>query len=284
MAKRHMEAGQLKDKNGNAFNPAARSTGAGTAYRIIEPNFYYANITGLTESTSWRAFNSKGENFPNTAVDDKGVRVNAEGKWEYLSLTPNFELFNDNGTIINRQNFQLGVLDADGVLTRPDGDNSKPALWSEGQFLLGAMGLLSTDEEGNFSFSYDPDLILDRVVKIKTGVGGYIKGKTGFDDKQLKAVLEELNDGEEYTFDELFDLVKLYNIDHELEGDAGLKLKNIIVSVYPADERAINENGWFVDPATQAVFTSEVAFDSYNTMVAASEAAEGGDISGDIPF
>lgn len=272
MAKRVVNVGKITDKDGKDFDPNARSAGSGSSFKLIPPDYYFANVQSIKENTDdWRKFSVNGKVLEN--------KKHKEGKWNYWTVTPNFVLINENKTIINRQNFQIGVLD-DGALIRPDGDSSKPVLWAEGQFLLGALGVLHKSEYGEFSIDFDPDLIQNRIVKVKTGIGGYIKGGRGFNHDEMHNLLLEQNDGEEYEFEDIPALIAMYNDDNERtdEADNKLKAKNLVLSVFPVDQKTINENGYFLDEATGAVFVTELDYDKYLQLLDASESYQEPDL------
>lgn len=259
MAKLQANVGKITDKDGNAVDPTARSSGNGTAFHLIEPGYALATVTAL-EMAEYRA--KSGEH----RSKDK------DGKWTYVKLTPSFLLHNENGTIINRQDVTVGVRGKSGFM-RPDGDKSKAAIWPQAQYLLGALGLLSKDEEGNFSLDFDTDLIADRVVRVQHDIAGYQKGVRNYDPEALSLALLGANDGNPYTFDDVQDLVAQWNVDNDLDedNDQRLRLKNVVTGVYPVDEKTIEEGEFFVDPATGAVFTSLEAFDRCTQLVEISD-------------
>lgn len=266
MAKRTFGIGAPKNKDGSTYDPTARSAGNGSSFKLVEPGYYYAVVQEVSERTDWRKFTANGKTVKNPK--------HKEGKWEYWSLTPHFVLVNENKTIINRQNFQLGVLD-EGELVRPDKDNSRPAIWAEGQYFLAAVGGLRKEDgdDGALRVEFDPDTLCNMVVKVRTGIGGYIKGNRGFTSEEMTALLVEQNDGEPFEFEDIGALIALYNTDNELdqEGAEPLKAKNIIEAVYPVDLRVIEENGYFLDPVTGAVFVSEADYTKYLQLVDASD-------------
>ncbi len=254
MAKLNAKVGAIKDKDGNAVDPVKRSAGNGRSFEIIPDDYYLAVVKTLT--------------FGEYRAQYKGVKSKAkDGKWTYWKVTPSVELLNDNRTIINRQDIQIGVVD-NGSLVRPDGDDSKSAIWTGAQYFLGALGLLTQDENGEFSIGFDPDIIANRVVKVRTGIGGYIKGERGFDVNEMKALLTEQNNGMEYTFDEIPFLVDQWNEDNGYDDpDIRLKTKNIITNYFAVDLATVEERGFYLDEATGAVYVTELDYNKYQQLV-----------------
>jgi hypothetical protein len=90
----------------------------------------------------------------------------APGKYPYKKLTPDVVLLNEAHTTINRQDLVIGAFDSEGYLYRPDGDDSKPALFAEMSFFLGAVGFV--DEDNNVDLdNFDPELLVGQIVKVK---------------------------------------------------------------------------------------------------------------------
>lgn len=268
MARIKVGVGAVTDKDGNTVDPTQRSVGGGggAAFHLIPPDFYYAVVKGM----SWDTYRAAWKGVASKAKDKK---------WTYGKITPMVELLNDNKTIINRQDFQVGVIDdKTQALIRPDGDTSKPNLWIGAQYLLGALGLLTRDAEdpNKFTLDFDPELVSNRIIKVKIGVGGYIKGERGFDVKEMAALLTEQNNGDpNYEFDDIPGLVDQYNDDNDyLDDDIKLKTKNVIVNVYGVDKNAIAEHEWFEDTSTGAVFLSEADKTRYEDLLAAGDTYE----------
>jgi len=259
MAKITAKVGSIVDKEGKDIDPTKRSAGSGNSFRVIEPGFYVARVKSLKFGDYRAAY----KGFPSKAKDKK---------WTYWKLTPEIELVNPEKTLINRQDVQIGVVE-NGSLVRPDGDNSKANIWTTAQYLLGALGLLGKDEDGKFTLDFDPDLVANRMIKVRTAIGGYIKGETGYDEKQMNALLLEVNDGQEYTFDEIPGLIEMWNDDngYDNEDEIRLKAKNIITSFFALDTKTIEENGFYLDEATGAVYESEA---DYTTFLALVDAAD----------
>lgn len=254
MAKLNAKVGQIKDKDGNAVDPAKRSAGGGKSFEIIKDDYYLAVVKSLAFG-EYRA-NYKGA--PSKAKDKK---------WTYWKVTPSVELLNDNRTIINRQDIQIGVVE-DGSLVRPDGDNSQSAIWTGAQYFLGALGLLKADENGEFTLDFDPDMIANRIVKVRTGIGAYIKGERGYDVNEVTAMLTEQNNGMEYPHDQIPFLVDQWNEDNGYDDpDVRLKTKNVITNYFAVDLSTVDERGFYLDEGTGAVYVTELDFNRYQQLV-----------------
>lgn len=249
MAKITASVGEIKDKDGKDFDPSQRSAGSGRSFQLIEPGFYIAIVRGLKFGSYRAAY--KGYKSPAS-----------DGKWTYWKLTPDIELVNANRTLINRQDVQIGVVEK-GAFVRPDGDTTKAAIWTAAQYFLAALGLLTTKEDGQFGLDFDPDIITDRVIKVRTDIGGYIKGERGYDAKEMNQMLLEVNEGVPFEFEDVPELIALWNSDNGYDGDICLKPKNIIANFYAPDLRTIGENGFYVDEATGAVFINELSYNAY---------------------
>lgn len=140
------------DKDGKPVNlQGANDAGK---YAIITPDYYLATV---------KKIESKSVTNPNTGIT-------------YLKIVPHFEIHNDAGTTINRQEFVVGTIDENGALYRPENDG-KPALWGGkqgAQYLLFALGLLkSTGVEGQYAIDADPDDVVDQVVRVRVETGEY---------------------------------------------------------------------------------------------------------------
>lgn len=126
----------------------ANAAGDNSQYATIEPGYYTARVVSAKEGSFRHGF--------------KGQR----GTFNYSKITPDFVLMNEAGTRINRQDVVMGVVDDEGFLYRPDGDDSKPALFSDAGFLLGAMGFKDADnmvDVGQFS----SDLVMGQIITVK---------------------------------------------------------------------------------------------------------------------
>ncbi len=259
MAKLSVKVGQLsKDKDGNEVKPGQRSAGNNKSFHLVPPDYYLAIVKSVKfdGSNRWAVKGHK-----STAKD---------GKWTHWKLTPDVVLINDNGTLINRQDIIVGAVE-DGALVRPDGDTEQSPMWSSAQYFLGALGLLTTDDSGEYTLDFDPDLITNRIIKVKTAVGGYIKGETGFDPKQLHELLLEQNNGMEYSFDEIPALVDQYNEDNGYDSETKLKTKNMIVNFFAVDQKTLDESDFYTDPGTGAVYLNEAEYNKYLQLLDATE-------------
>jgi hypothetical protein len=253
MAMLSASIGEIKDKDGKPVDLSAKAGGDSKAFRLVKPGYYTAVIEGL-------AFHEN--------PGKSGTYINPnrpDGKWVYWRLTPSVRLQNENGTLINRQDVQLGVVE-NGQYIRPDGDKTKPAMWSTGQFFLRALGLL-IGNNGVYTHSFDPELIEGRVVRVQVAVGAYRKGSTSYTPEQLTAMLTQTNNGQGYEFEDIPDLVALYNADNNLTEDDALKTKNVITGYYSVGGKEIEEHGYYVDEMG-GVYLSEAVYKVYLDRVA----------------
>lgn len=253
MAKITAKVGTVTDKDGNAFDPTVRpaTSGGSQHFQLIPSGYSLAVVNGMVLGSY------------------EGKANGVKGKVTYWKVTPDITLMNGNKTIINRQEITLGAV-KNGALYRPDKDSGKPAIWALAKYCLSTLGLLENavnDDgeviEGEFVLDFDTDAIMNRVVKVRVGIGGYIKGEQTFDEKAMTELLLEQNDGNDYTFEEIPALVAQYNEDHEYPTNEGLKTKNIITNFFNVDMATIEEHGFYLEPDTGAVFTNEAAYDSY---------------------
>lgn len=249
-----------KDQDGKSVDITARNEGHSRAYEIITPDFYDAVVNNLKFATMQMAF----KDVPNPAT--------ADGKWTYWKLTPNITILNENHTQINTQDVIMGIL-VDGTPYHPKGKDEMP-IWKEGQHLLSALGLFTTDGDGVFSLDFDPDLIKNRVIRVATNVGGYIKSGTergNFPPKRLEEMLKSVNNNLPYEGWQIPALVNLWNLEHgltneqdeEVEEGVSLRLKNYITYWGGISQSKANENNWFFDPATKAVYLDEASHWAY---------------------
>lgn len=252
-----------KDKDGNQIDVTARSEGSSNAFKLIDPGFYNAFVSGLGFGTYQAAF----KGFPNPATKD--------GKWTYGKLTPQLVLDNEEHTQINKQDTVLGVL-VDNTPFQPRGNDESP-VWKEAVYLLSALGLFATDGDGVFKLDFDPDFVKDRVIRVKVGLGGYIKSgehRGNFKPEQITEMLKTVNGGVPYEGFQIPQLLNSWNfengltneLDEEIEEGVSLKLKNFVVNYYGINEDEASKNGWYFDPITKAVFISEEAFNAYENV------------------
>jgi len=252
-----------QDKEGKPVDITARSEGSSDAFRLIEPGFYNAYVTGLGFGTYQAAF----KGFPNPDAKD--------GKWTYGKLTPDLTLLNDYHTQIRKQDTVLGVL-VNNSPFQPRGNDESP-IWKEAQYLLSALGLFTTDGEGVFTLDFDPDLIRDRVIRVGIGLGGYVKSgdhRGNFNPARITEMLKGVNAGLPYEGHQIPFLVNLWNLEHgltneqdeEIEEGVSLKLKNYVTNYYGVNKAEADKNGWYFDDETKAVFITVDAFAAYNTL------------------
>lgn len=255
MARLTATVGEINDKDGKSIDPAKRSAGSGNSFRLVKPDFYLARVKDL----KYGEYRAPYKGFPSKDKDKK---------WTYVKLTPGVELLNPEKTLINRQDIQVGVL-SNGALTRPDGDGSKANIWTSAQYLLGALGLLKKDDHGLFMLDFDTDLIANRIIKVRTGIGGYIKGEATYEAPEMTQKLLEVNDGVEFTFEETQGLIDLWNEDngYDLEDEIRLKPKNLVTNFFAVDLKTIEDNGFYLDEDTGAVFQTEGDYTAYLALV-----------------
>lgn len=259
-------------KNGETIDLTAAPTND-RAFATIEPGYYDAVIGGI-EATEYQAGY---EQFKNPD--------NPDGKWTYLKLTPDVRLLNANRTLINRQGFTFGVI-KDGAPYRPDGKRDQSPIFggaNGAQYMLTALGLFRKTEDGQFEIDFDPSLISDRVVRVRTAIGGYVKGEKSFDSVQFHELMTRMNGGDQnYSFDDIPALVDAYNRENGYVGENGeeitegvrLKTKNVIVGWYPINQSQAIENGWYFDTVSKAVFLTEASYNEFVKLNEASEAHE----------
>lgn len=277
---------EATDKDGKAVDLSAQANANGAQgdpkkYQTVKPDYYYAVVTGIDSghySGKWGAF----------------VNANSpDGKWNYEKIVPHFTLLNENGSEINRQDYTLGVYE-NGKFVRPDGKTQSPLMVSA-QYLLTALGLFKGNEDDPSKFKLDVnfDLIKDRVVRVRTGISGYVKTpRLNFDEGQFVELMMALAGSETYTYEQVNGLVakfneldadalatvlgkvtKLYNAptatdlvaarDGEGKEDAQLKTKNTISNVYAIKDEDAIANGWYYDYGTGGVFSVAAAWEQY---------------------
>lgn len=249
---------------------AAREVGESTSYAPVAPATYDAVVKSV-ELASYRGRATPAN--PNSE----------DGKWEYHKIIPDITLLNENGTQISRQDFTIGIMD-NGKFIRPDGKAQSP-IWMQGQWLLTALGCFKASETNpmDFTLDLDDETIADQLIRVKTGLAGYIKEpKLAFDVAKLNSLLTSLNDGKkEYTFADVSVLVDKFNamtveelaklsaigqanaeaiIANRASGDGILKIKNVIVAVFAITEEHAKEHGWYYDPTTGAVYVTTQAW------------------------
>lgn len=130
--------------------PKARQGNGGNSgqYAPVEPGYYVAVALRADEGK----FNAK----------FKGQK----GTFDYLKFTPEILLLNEAQTIINRQDIVIGVVDGDGYLYRPDGNETKSPLFSDARFFLEAVGFVNENEEVAYD-TFSPELITGQVLRVR---------------------------------------------------------------------------------------------------------------------
>lgn len=276
-----------EDKDGNAVDLSAQhaATAGSTdsrAYQIVEPGYCYAVVDKIEVGKPYRGGWSKPPS-PNPNSPD--------GKWNWEKIIPHFTLLNENGSKINRQDFTLGVYE-NGKFIRPDGAKQSPIM-GIAQFFLTALGLFVADDKDPSKYKFDVNfsLVTDRVVRVRTGLAGYIKSpRFNVDGVKLHDILKTLAGTEKYTFSDIAaltakfnelseeELAKLPHVTPQIAAqiaevrvgdtpeDSHLKLKNTIISAYPISEEDAAANGWFYEQLTGSVFTTAAAWETYMTL------------------
>jgi hypothetical protein len=223
-------------------------------YSPLEPGVYTAELTKLEEK-KWRAAYGVHKN-----PDSKDV------KWTYLSVRPHFKFTLNTGIwVLNRQDFTVGVVNEDDELIRVQNDGKSPLFGGQGgaRFLLKELWLFDVSD-GVVRLDLETEIIEDRMIKILVGTGGYIK-ETGqsYSVDELQAWLEDRTGRRELTIDEIYETVSEFNEENDYPEDGGMRLKNIVLAVYSLKQWDAEANGWYFDPVTRAVFTTEAAYDNY---------------------
>lgn len=242
--------GTKKDGTAHDLSPHAESNTL--AYVPIEPGFYTALVRGVEDKFYYAPFKDiKNPDRP-------------DGKWKYVKLVPELVLFNDNGTVISRQDLILGVQDEKtGAFIRPDNSNDSP-IWggtNGAQFMLVALGLFSPNSDGTYTLNLDTDRLTDRIVRVKVAIGGYIKGKANYRPDELQKLLD--NPGA--TLAEIESAADEFN-QYSNETGEDLKLKNVVVGWYAVSQKQANEGGWFYDEPTGHVYATEASFNASQTV------------------
>jgi hypothetical protein len=196
------------------------AVGSGGSYAVIPGGVYTANLVKMTEE-DWQ--------------DKKG--------FTQVNLKPEFTLFNDENTHINRQEWTLCTIDAKSraPILRPD---AKSVIWGTARgaaFLLQALGLYDVDGS-KVKSKLLPSAIKNVIVRVNVRTGAYQKGGRELLPRELEALLTEQNLGAKYTDDQLADLLAAYNQDHATSYIA----KNVIVGFYPVGSAEIKGRGFFL--------------------------------------
>lgn len=208
---------------------SATSTEA-TAFLPIAPGFYVATVEKMEFSTyraGWKSIKNP---------DSK------DGKFQYAKLQPVIQLHNEWNSRITRQGFTVGVQNPEtGEIYRPDGEEESSAFFAgdNGAFYM-LTALNAFDEDGTFDF--DPDAVINRVIKVRTAVAGYQKNaKKNYSPKEITDMLSDVNGGSTaidagaYT-----ELAKEWDAQFGDESDP-LKLKNVIIGFWALDDEQTDE-------------------------------------------
>lgn len=264
----------LEDKDGNVIDPTQveGSADGGKQFWVVKPGWNLGVIKVLQKNEK------TGERVNRYFGGWKGFKSDRpDGKFEYVSVSPDIELFNDNRTQISRTPIGLFAVNERGEPFNPGGKN---AIFGTGLLFLKAVGAFPASDQLDF----DPEKIRDIVVDIRTSVGAYVKSYKNEEGRQVPArtfnsadfVVEmtKINGGSTPTFEEYAALVKKWNIANGYLNDEGkevrdgvlLKMKNTIEAVssvfaYGRTVADIEEMGYFVDTRTKAVYLSEAAFE-----------------------
>ncbi|KKN43476.1 hypothetical protein LCGC14_0702670 [marine sediment metagenome] len=222
-------------------------------YAIVKPGFYTAAVRKM-EAVSFRG---KFGSFINEKSDDN--------LWEYLKILPVVMLLNDVHTYISRQDFIVGVIQ-DGELVRPDGDTEKFPVFgghTGAQFMLQSLDMFEETEDG-YSLDFNPEAIVDRVLRVRVGIGGYVKGANNYHPADLMTLLGEISD-EEITIDNILKWVRAWNVQQDYVDEHGneinegisLKVKNVIIGWYTMSPEQAKREDFFVDG--EAIYLNEEA-------------------------
>lgn len=173
--------------------------------------------------------------------------ADADGLWTYVRLTPNVMLVNDNATVVNRQDYVLGVVDANYRLFRPDGKTDKSPIFgneSGALFMLIALGMVNGDGK-TLSVGFNPDNIKNRVVVVTVGLAAYnaLKGsKERLNSEELYAKFTQAAGGR-WEFDSIDEYTATLNVN---EGD-DWRIINVIRGFYRMSPDEAVTAGYAVD-------------------------------------
>lgn len=239
---------------------ASAASGGGHRYDLIAPGTYPAILEQL------QTLNAKEELFDTKSGNS------------ILKLRPSIVLLNENSTTINRQDFKVGYFNVETqTLYSP---NEGSVVWANIQGarnLLRALALFADLGDGKFSLDLNTDLVLNRVINVMMGVGGYIKGDYTHDDairdpRDLSETFSELLSGSKWLIEDVPELVEKWNARNGFPIDDGLQVKNVIITAFPMDEWDVAERGYFlvteeiaeaVGAIAGQVFVDEGDFDHY---------------------
>lgn len=243
--------------NATGKTVAVRAATGNEQFYTIAPGTYVASVVEIKDG---EPFQAPVKNYPNPATSD--------GKWTMHKITPVFEVLNANRTKIERQDMTIGIFDEDGL---PFSPNPKGNAVFEGWYnpgtsprggSLGAAGLLKAVgvmqvNGGEATFEGDTADIHGALVNISTGVGAYTKDKSAFfGPDEFAALITKLNGGTLPAFDQYHVLLKAYNEqNNKLGTDGELKMKNVVMDVFPLTEAQIVAGNYHQD-VTGAVYAA----------------------------
>jgi hypothetical protein len=197
---------------------------------------------------------------------------------------------------VTRQDVTMGVQWRN-MMYRPDKLNESP-FFKDAQNLLSALSGFVI-ENGVARVTIDTDWIVDRPIKVRTGIAGYVAGRNiNLTPKALTEIFTRLNGGDaHYTSEDIPSLVQEYNLEMGYIDDNGeqsefiytdragneldeplavrLKLKNAIVGWYLPSPIDIKKNGWYVRDGK--VFLTEGHADAFERVVEAQANARSDD-------
>lgn len=284
----------LEDKDGNVIDPTQveGTADGGKQFWVIKPGWSIGVIKQLLKNdktgervnryfAGWKPFKN-----PETA----------DGKFEYVSVSPEIELFNDNRTQISRTPIGLFAVNKAGEPHNPSGKN---AIFGVGLSFLKAVGAFPNATE----LEFDPEKVRDVVVDVRTSIGAYVKaykneeGRSvpgrAFNSAEFVVEMTKANGGATPTFEEYAALVKKWNIANgylnedgsEVRAGVLLKMKNTIEAVssvfaYGRTIADVEEMGYFVDTRTKTVYLSEASFDRAQLLGGDTDDGFGGDDEG----
>jgi hypothetical protein len=254
MAKINVVMAKPKTQKGEEIDLTPTREGGGS-YALIAPGYYNAVVRRLQ-----------------TLEEENAVYSSRDGQTTYLKLRPDIRLV-ETRTIINRQDFTCGLYDEKrGLYSDKPGESPVWGGFKGAQGLLTALGLFKALEGGKFELDFDTAIVSNRVVRVRVGIAGYIKGdweltkqvQTPRDfDSVMTALQVEMTGLRDWNLADLDTLVPAFNKAHDLDEDSGLKTKNMITSFYGVRAWDIDENDWYLHPETNQVFVSEQDFDDW---------------------
>lgn len=206
------------DKDGNAVDPTAAKESR--AFSLIPAGFTNAVIMKVDTKN----FTMKGRN--------------------YLKLVPDFRFRNENGTIISRQEFVVGIVENGELITEDD----KDTVWGGirgARSLLTALKMFHKDVDGTISLTLNPASIRMMVVRVGHSIGAYRTGEFDIEPQDFQELLSNAY-GSNVDLREIAQVneaLKALNMDN---ADNPYKPKNRITTFSPVSVSTAEENGWYV--------------------------------------